>query len=48
MVFIVWVTEHRIGHVFTELSQMLEHLKIGARHQRIEIWNKSQLRGVHY
>lgn len=48
MVFIVWATENAIGHVFTELEQVLAHIKTGARYHRVELWNKNRLRGMHY
>lgn len=48
MIFIVWATESTIGHVFTELEQVLAHLKAGVRYHRVELWNKNCLRGLHY
>lgn len=47
MVFIVWATESKISHVFTELEHVLEHITSGSRHHRVEIWNKDKLKGLH-
>lgn len=48
MVFIVWATENAIEHVFTELQHVLDYIKTGARYDRVEVWNKNRLRGLHY
>jgi hypothetical protein len=48
MVFIIYVTETAIGHVFTELGHVLDYLKSGKRCRRIEMWNKGVRRAEHY
>jgi len=48
MVFIIYVTETAIVHVFTELGHVLDYLKSGNRHHHIEMWNKGVRRAEHY
>jgi len=48
MVFIVYITETTVGHVFTELAHVLDYLKAGKRHHRIELWNKGEKRATHW
>jgi hypothetical protein len=48
MVFIVYITESTVGHVFTELGHVLDYLNSGKRHHRIEMWNKGVRRAEHW
>ena len=48
MVFIVYITESMIGHVFTELHQVLDYIKSNKPRARIEVWNKGDRRGAHW
>lgn len=47
MIYIVFVTESVIGHVFHELEDLLGYMKSKKRHHRIEVWNKGKLSGLH-
>lgn len=47
MVFIVYLTETTVGHVFTELEHLIEFIKAGTRHHRVEIWNKGVRKALH-
>jgi hypothetical protein len=48
MVFIVYITDSIVGHVFTELGHVLDYIKSGRPHTRIEVWNKGVRRGLHW
>jgi hypothetical protein len=48
MVYVIFLTESTIGHIFTELDHVLGFIKTGKRHHRIEMWNKGQKRAMHW
>lgn len=47
MVYIIYLTESAIGHVYTELEHVLQFLKRGKRHHRIEVWRNGEKRAEH-
>lgn len=47
MVYVIFLTESTIGHIFTELEHVLGFIKTNNRHHRIEMWSNGVKRGVH-
>lgn len=47
MVYVIFLTESAIGHVYTELEHVLAFIKSNAPHHKIEVWNKGQRRASH-
>lgn len=48
MVFVVYITATAVGHVFTELNHVLEFLKSGVPHHRVEVWSNNRKRAEHW
>lgn len=46
MMFIVFLTAERIGHIFHDIAHVKEFYAANHKHHRVEVWHKNKLSSI--